>query len=51
MVFNRGIVDAKEIFMLAQLKGWCWLKHKFKRVTFSYSDWHFSPLQCLDTLD
>jgi len=38
VVFNRGVVDAMEIFTLAQLKGWSWFKHKFKGCTFSYSD-------------
>jgi len=51
VIFNRELVYATEIFTLAQLKGWCWLKNKFKRVAFSYSDWHFAPLKCLDTLD
>jgi len=38
VVFNRGIVDAVEIFSLAQLKGWLWIKHKLSKITFSYSD-------------
>ena len=38
VIFNIGLVDVIEIFTLAQLKGWCWLKNKFKRVAFSYSD-------------
>jgi len=38
VIFNRGVVDDKEIFTLAQLKGWFWIKNKFKRVTFSYLD-------------
>jgi len=33
-----GVVDADEIFSLAQLKGWLWAKYKIKRTFFSYSD-------------
>jgi len=28
VVFKGGVVDHEEIFSLAQLKGWLWLKHK-----------------------
>jgi len=38
VVFNRGVVDVVEIFSLAQLKGWLWIKHKLSRITLSYSD-------------
>jgi len=41
----------KKYLTLAQLKGWFWIKNKFKRVTFSYSDWHFSPQKYIDNLD
>jgi len=51
VVFNRGIVDAVEIFSLAQLKGWLWIKHKLSKITFSYSDWHFSLIKCLESLN
>jgi len=47
VVFKGGVVDAVEIFSLAQLKGWLWAKNKMKRTTFSYSDWILSPVQCL----
>jgi len=49
MVFKGGVVDAEEIFTLAQLKGWLWLKYKSK-TSLSYLDWHFSPVKCLQTL-
>jgi len=47
MVFNDGVVDNEEIFSLAELKGWLWLKYKGMRNSFSYSDWYLSPLKCL----
>ena len=47
MVFKGGVVDADEIFSLAQLKGWLWAKYKMNRTTFSYSDCILSPVQCL----
>jgi len=50
VVFKGGVVDADEIFSLAQLKGWLWAKYKMKRTTFSYSDWILSPVECLQSL-
>ena len=50
VVFKGGVVDADEIFSLVQLKDWLWAKYKMKRTTFSYSDWIFSPVQCLQSL-
>jgi len=38
VVFRGGVVDADEIFSLAQVKGWLWAKYKMKKSTFSYSD-------------
>jgi len=38
VVFKGGVVDADEIFSLAQLKGWLSAKYKIKRTFFSYSD-------------
>jgi len=36
VVFKGGVVDAVEIFSLAQLKGWLWAKYKMKKTSFSY---------------
>jgi len=47
VVFRGGIVDVEEIFSLAQLKGWLWIKYNLKCNSVSYSDWHFSPIKCL----
>jgi len=50
VVFKGGVVDHEEIFSLAQLKGWLWLKHKSSGTSFSYSDWYLSPVRCLQSL-
>jgi len=38
VVFRNGVVDSVEIFFLAQIQGWHWLKHRVKRTQFTYSD-------------
>jgi len=45
VVFNSGVLDNEEIFILAQ--GWLWLEYKWTKNSFSYSDWYLSPLKCL----
>jgi len=50
VVFKCGLVDAEEIFCLAQLKVWLWFKFKLKRTIFSYSDWHLYPMVCLHAM-
>jgi len=50
IVFRGGVVNVVEVFFLAQLKGWSWVKHKMPRMTFSYSDWYFSPVKCLESM-
>lgn len=50
VVFKGEVMDVDEIFTLAQLKDWLWMKHKVMRITFSYLDWHFSPVKCLQSL-
>jgi len=49
-MFKNGIVDAKEFFYLAKLKGWSWLRHKMPRVISNLSYWHLSSIQCLESL-
>jgi len=39
IVFNNDIVDAKDIFSLAQLKGWLWTKYKNFGINFSLAEW------------
>jgi len=50
VVFKGGVVDYEEIFCSTQLKGWLWLKYKVTGTSFSYSDWHFSPVSCIQSL-
>jgi len=33
---------------MAQVQSWVWLKHKEKKVIFSFSDWILSPLTCVN---
>jgi len=40
-------VDAEEIFKLAQFKVWAWVMYRFKKATFSLSDWILCPLICI----
>jgi len=49
-MFSQRLVDSEEIFSLAQVIAWVWMKHKISSVKFSYSDWYFSPYACLKYL-
>jgi len=44
------VIDADEIFSLAQLKDWLWAKYKMMGTSFSFSDWILSPVLCLQSL-
>jgi len=46
-VFRQGKVDAKEIFQMAQLKTWLWMKHRVDVFNYSFSNWHLNPLICI----
>ena len=48
VTFNQAKVDAEEVFTMAQVQSWVWMKHKDKKVTFSFSDWILSPLTCVN---
>jgi len=50
VIFKQKKVDLDEIFGLAQVTAWGWMKHKIPSVNFSYSDWVFSPLSCSKSL-
>jgi len=50
VVFKQRKVDSIEIFGLAQVTTWVWMKHKIQSVQFSYSDWYLSPYVCLKSL-
>jgi len=47
VIFNQGKIDVEEIFTLAQVQSWVWMKHKERKVNFSYSEWILSPLTCI----
>jgi len=48
VIFKQAKVDAEEIFTMVQVQSWAWLKHKEKKVIFSFSDWILSPLTCVN---
>jgi len=50
VIFKQKKVDTEDIFSLAQVNAWAWLKHKIPSVKFSYSDWYFAPIVCLKSL-
>jgi len=50
LVFRNAKSDAEEIFSIAQLRAWVWLKHKNTKVSFSSSDWCLCPLHCIRSL-
>ena len=46
IIFNRGVADEYEVFVLAQVKAWSWVSTNSRLVSFSYSDWCLAPLEC-----
>ena len=50
IVFNKRKVDLVEIFALAQVTTWVWMKYKIPSVKFSYSEWYLCPYACLKSL-
>ncbi len=48
VIFNQAKSDADEIFTLAQVQSWAWMKHKIRNVNFSFSDWILSPQTCIN---
>ena len=50
IIFNGRVVDHFEIFSLAQLNVWSWVTYKVLAAHFSYSDWCFAPMFCLNLL-
>ena len=47
VIFKQGKPDEKEIFHLAQLRAWLWLKHRVQLFKYSFSDWHLNLEQCI----
>jgi len=38
VVFNSGVVDNYEIFVLTQLKAWAWAMFRYKTISCSFPD-------------
>ena len=36
VIFNQTKMDAKEILTMAQIQYWAWMKHKVRKVNFSF---------------
>jgi len=47
VIFRQGVPDSEEIFQVAQLLSWLWLKHREGSFSYSFSDWHLNPNECL----
>ena len=43
VVFKQDKVDVEEIFHLAQLKSWLWLKYRKKTFMHSFPEWIMNP--------
>jgi len=48
IIFNQAKSDVEEIFTLAQVQSWVWMKDKERKVISSFSDWIVSPLTCIN---
>jgi len=38
IIFKQGVVDEEEIFHLAQIKAWLWMKHGLRPFNYSLAD-------------
>nr|AER13160.1 putative non-LTR retroelement [Phaseolus vulgaris] len=47
ILFKQGVVDVEEIFQMAQLKSWLWMKHRAYFHTYSFVDWLLNPSSCI----
>jgi len=43
-------IDVEEVFTLAQVMVWAWITTKYPKTMFSYSNWCFSLITCLQTM-
>jgi len=50
VVYRDRKVDAEEIFSMAQLQAWAWMKRKIRIFGFSYTDWVLYPLNYIQSL-
>jgi len=49
-IFRDGRIDHNEIFTLAEVKAWSWIKSKAHGVCFSFSNWFLKPLVCMKSV-
>jgi len=49
-MFKQGVVDAEEIFQMAQLKSWSWMKHRSYSFNYSFADWTLNPVTCIKSI-
>jgi len=47
IVFQRGVADAFEVFVLVQVKVWSWVSTNFRLASFSFSDWCLELMVCM----
>jgi len=50
VIFKQSKIDLIEIFSLAQVTVYVWMKHKISSVKFLYNDWCLSSYTCLKYL-
>jgi len=50
IVFNQGVADADEIFQMAQLKVWLWLKYRSNALGYSFAYWILNPVLCINSI-
>jgi len=46
-IFKQDRVDTEEIFHMAQLKTWLWLRYRMKSFSYSFSYWLLNPILCI----
>jgi len=47
VIFRNKLSDAEEVFVTAQIKSLNWVNRKYRRTSFSYSDWCLNLRLCL----
>jgi len=49
IMLNQSVADLEEVFLMAQLKSWQWLKYKGQPFIYSLANWVLNPLICCKT--
>jgi len=47
IIFKQDSVDTEQIFHMAQLKTWLWLRYRMKSFSYSFFDWLLNPILCI----